>query len=296
VAVRVFDHFGGGGFAGPASEMFLECASRGERIPLAGPWRLAVEREIPLLPMSVFESLPPAPLALALQHAPGALFNGMLAPLIPYGLRGAIWYQGESNVDRHQEYRKLFVAFLRDLRTRWGQGQFPFYFVQLANFAASPTWPRLREAQAAADNEPETGMVVTLDVGDSNNIHPTNKQEVGRRLALWARARTYGEAALVCQGPRLERVSIEGSQVRVRFGSAAGLATADGRAPRAFTLAGPDGRHVAAQASIEAGDVLLSSPEVTRPCVVRYAFTDDPDVNLVNGAGLPAAPFRTDLT
>lgn len=296
VAVRVFDHFGGGGFAGPASEMFLECAASGERIALAGPWRLAVEREIPLLPMSVFESLPPPPLALALQHAPGALFNGMLAPLVPYGLRGALWYQGESNVDRHREYRTLFVAFMRDLRTRWGQGQFPFYYVQLANFVASPSWPRLREAQAGAEIEPETGMVVTLDVGDAHDIHPTNKQEVGRRLALLARARTYGEAALPCQGPRLERVSIEGSQARVRFASAAGLRTADGRAPRGFTLAGPDGRHVEAQAMIEGGDVILSSPEVGRPCAVRYAFSDAPDVNLQNGAGLPAAPFRTDLT
>lgn len=296
VAVRVFDHFGAGGFAGPAGEMFLECAARGERIPLTGAWRLGVEREIPLLPMNVFESLPRPPLALALQHAPGALFNAMLAPLVPYALRGMIWYQGESNVDRHAEYRGLQVALIRDLRTRWGRGQFPFYYVQLANFVASPGWPRLREAQAAAENEPETGMVVTLDVGDSQDIHPTNKQEVGRRLSLWARARTYGEAALVHQGPQLERVSIEGSRVRVRLAHAEGLNTTDGRAPRGFTLAGPDGRHVAARASLEGGDVLLSSAEVARPCAVRYAFEDDPRVNLQNGAGLPAAPFRTDLT
>jgi sialate O-acetylesterase len=296
IAVRVFDHFGGGGFAGPAGEMFLECVALGERIALAGPWRVGVEREIPLLPMSVFESLPRPPLALALQHAPGALFNAMLAPLIPYALRGAIWYQGESNVDRHQEYHTLMLALIRDLRTRWGQGQFPFYYVQLASFAASPTWPRLREAQSAASSEPETGMVVTLDVGESSNIHPSNKQEVGRRLALWARARTYGEAELVHEGPRLLNVAIDGSVVRVRFTNAGGLRTADGGEPRGFSLAGLDGRHVPARASIDESDVLLSCPEVARPCAVRYAFSDDPDVNLQNGAGLPAAPFRTDLT
>jgi sialate O-acetylesterase len=294
VAVRVFDHFGGGGFAGPASQMFLECPARGERLPLAGPWRVQVEREIPLVPMNVFQSFPPPPLALAQQHVPAALFQGMIAPLVPYAIRGALWYQGESNVDRHATYRALQLALLRDWRTRWGQGQFPFYYVQLANFTATPTWPLLREAQAEAASEPATGMVVTLDIGDPRDIHPTNKQEVGRRLALWARARTYGEASLAHAGPGLERVSIEGSRARVRFSHAEGLTTSDGRAPRGFTLAGPDGRHQPAQARIEAGDVWLESASVGSPRAVRYAFVDTLDANLQNAAGLPAAPFRTD--
>ncbi|HWO08625.1 MAG TPA: sialate O-acetylesterase, partial [Polyangiaceae bacterium] len=196
LAVRVFDHFGGGGFAGPASQLALECPALGERIALAGPWRVIVEREIPLVPMSVFESFPAPPLALAQQHTPAALFHGMTAPLIPFALRGAIWYQGESNVGEPERYSALMRALIRDYRTRWGQGQFPFYYVQLANFRASSGWPRLREAQTEALSEPATGMVVTLDIGDPDDIHPRNKREVGRRLALLARAHGYGEHAL----------------------------------------------------------------------------------------------------
>jgi len=294
IAVRVFDHFGAGGFAGPSGQMFLECPARGERLPLAGPWRVEVEREIPLVPMNVFQSFPPAPLALAQQHAPAALYHGMIAPLIPYAIRGALWYQGESNVDRHASYRAQQVALIRDLRTRWGQGQFPFYYVQLANFTATPTWPLLREAQAEAGTEPETGMVVSLDIGDPNDIHPTNKQEVGRRLALLARARTYGERSLAHEGPRLERIRVEGARVRVRFAQAEGLGTSDGEPPRGFSLAGPDGRHHPASAQIEASEVLLESPAVREPRAVRYAFVDTLDANLENASGLPAAPFRTD--
>jgi sialate O-acetylesterase len=294
LAVRVFDHFGGGGFAGPASEMYVECPARAERQAIAGAWQVRVEREIPLVPMSVFESLPHPPLALAQHNAPAALFNGMVAPLIPYAIRGALWYQGESNVDRHESYRALMLALVRDFRTRWGQGQFPFYYVQLANFAASPAWPRLREAQAEVASEPETGMVVTLDIGEAGDIHPRDKQEVGRRLALWARARTYGESSLAHEGPRLTRVRIEGSVARVQFAHAEGLTTDDGKAPRGFTLAGADGRHVPAQARIEDGDVLLDATEVPAPAAVRYAFVDTLEPNLCNTARLPAAPFRTD--
>lgn len=294
LAVRVFDHFGGGGFAGPASQMFLECPARGERLPLAGPWRVQAEREIPLVPMDVFQSFPPAPLALAQQNVPAALFHGMIAPLVPYAIRGALWYQGESNVDRHASYRALQLALLRDWRTRWAQGQFPFYYVQLANFTATPTWPLLREAQAEAASEPATGMIVTLDIGDPRDIHPTNKQEVGRRLALLARARTYGEASLPHAGPQLEQATIEGSRVRVRFTHAEGLTTSDGQPPRGFTLAGPDGRHHPARAHIQASDVWLESAHVSAPRAVRYAFVDTLDANLQNAARLPAAPFRTD--
>lgn len=295
LAVRVFDHFGAGGFAGPSGEMWLQGSGQaGPRLPLAGPWRCAVEREIPLVPMSVFSTCPRAPLALAQQNAPAALFHGMIAPLIPYALRGALWYQGESNVERHQSYRALQIAMLRDWRTRWGQGQLPFYYVQLANYVASASWPLLREAQAEACTEPETGMVVTLDIGDANDIHPTNKQEVGRRLSLWARARAYGETSLVHEGPRLARVLSDGPRARVKLANADGLRTCDGQPPRGFSVAGGDGRYVPARAVIEGDEVLLTSPDVPSPCSVRYAFTDHLEVNLENGAGLPAAPFRTD--
>jgi sialate O-acetylesterase len=294
LAVRVFDHFGGGGFVGVPSEMHLESsACPGERVPLAGPWRYAVEREIPLVPMSVFNGYPAPPAALAQQNTPAALFHGMIAPLVPYALRGAIWYQGESNAERHALYRAQQIALIRDWRTRWGQGQFPFYVVQLANFKASPGWPRLREAQASARAEPEADFVVTIDIGDSNDIHPSNKQEVGRRLSLLARARAYGED-VVHHGPHLRSYTVEERCVRVQLDGAVGLCTSDGEAVRGFWLAGDDGKFVAARAEIQGSDVVLSASEVPEPRAVRYAFSDDPDANLINGAGLPAEPFRTD--
>jgi sialate O-acetylesterase len=295
IAVRVFDHFGNGGFAGPASELFVARADgEGERIPLTGSWKYQVEREIPLVPMTVFQSAPVLPLALALQNAPASLFHGMIAPLVPYALRGAIWYQGESNAPRSAQYRALQVALIRDWRTRFGQGQFPFYLVQLANFRASADWPRLREAQAQALSEPETGMALSLDIGDPEDIHPQNKQEVGRRLGLLARAHCYGERELIAEGPRVARVDIEGQQVRVRFSHARGLRTSDGAAVRGFALAGSTGPFQAARAQIVGEEVWLECPAISQPCAVRYAWADAPDVNLQNAAGLPAEPFRSD--
>ncbi|HKO92498.1 MAG TPA: sialate O-acetylesterase [Polyangiaceae bacterium] len=295
IAVRVFDHFGNGGFAGPTGEMFLERSDgKGERVPLNGRWRYQVEREVPLVPMDVFQTAPPLPVALALHNSPASLFHGMLAPLVPYALRGAIWYQGESNTARASQYRALQVALIRDLRTRFAQGQFPFYYVQLANYRASLDWARLREAQSDALSEPETGMVISLDIGDSQDIHPKNKQEVARRLSLLARSRTYGERELVADSPRVERVSISGREVRVRFAHARGLCTADGGPVRGFALAGPLGRFELARAQIVGDEVWLEAPGLSEPRAVRYAWADDPDANLQNGAGLPAAPFRSD--
>lgn len=295
IAVRVFDHFGDGGFAGPSSELYIERADgAGERLRLSGDWQYCVEREIPLVPMDVFRTLPPAPLALALQNAPAALFNGMIAPLVPHALRGIIWYQGESNTARHAHYAALHLALVRDWRTRFGQGLLPFYFVQLANHRATPDWPKLREAQARLLCEPETGMVVSIDVGDPNDIHPRNKRAIGHRLSLLARARTYGESGVVADGPALAGLDIRGSEVHVRFANALGLRCAKGEAPRGFELAAADGRYVAAAARIQGDTVVLSSAAVPEPVAVRYAWADDPDANLENGAGLPAAPFRTD--
>jgi sialate O-acetylesterase len=295
IAVRVFDHFGNGGFAGPATELFVARADgEGERIPLTGSWRYQVEREIPLVPMTVFQSAPVPPLALAQQNAPASLFHGMIAPLLPYALRGALWYQGESNTARAAQYSALLVALIRDWRTRFGQGQFPFYLVQLANFRAAGDWPRLREAQAQALSEPETGMAVSLDIGEALDIHPQNKQEVGRRLGLLARAHCYGERELVAEGPRVRQVVIRGQEVRVRFAHARGLRSNDGTAVRGFALAGPTGPFQAARAQIVGEEVWLECADIRQPRAVRYAWADDPDVNLQNGAGLPAAPFRSD--
>jgi sialate O-acetylesterase len=181
-------------------------------------------------------------------ECPASLFHGMIAPLVPYALRGAIWYQGESNTARAAQYAALLVALIRDWRTRFGQGQFPFYQVQLANFRGAGDWPRLREAQAQALSEPQTGMAVSLDIGESLDIHPKNKQEVGRRLSLLARAHCYGERELSAEGPRVAQVVIRGREVRVRFSQARGLRTSDGLAVRGFALAGPTGPFAARRA------------------------------------------------
>ncbi|MGC4111457.1 MAG: sialate O-acetylesterase [Nocardioides sp.] len=293
IAVRVFDHYGLGGFMGPARALL---ARSGDHVqPLVGPWRWQVERTIPKVPDSVFATLPPLPPEINFPNHPTALFNGMIAPLIPCGLRGFIWYQGESNVGQHDSYQQRFTALIRDWRGRWGQGQLPFYFVQIANFEQNGLWALLREAQTRALAEPETGMAVTIDVGEARDIHPRNKQDVGRRLALLARARAYREPGIVATGPTLARVEIDGAMAHVHWNSATGLRTRDGpSAVLGFELAGADGKFHEAVARIAGEVVTVTSAAVPAPRHVRYAWADSPATNLVNGAGLPAAPFRTD--
>lgn len=293
IAVRVFDHYGLGGFMGPARALV---ASSGDfNQPLAGPWRWQVERTIPKVPDSVFATCPPPPPEINFQNQPAALFNGMIAPLIPFGLRGFIWYQGESNVGQHDSYQARFTALIRDWRGRWGQGQLPFYFVQIANFEQNGLWPQLREAQTRTLAEPATGMAVTIDIGDPRDIHPRNKQDVGRRLALLARTGTYGETEIVAAGPTLARVEIDGAEARIHWNSARGLRTRDGAAEvLGFELAGADGKFHRATARINGETVIVTAAAVPAPHHVRYAWTDSPATNLVNDAGLPAAPFRTD--
>jgi sialate O-acetylesterase len=295
VAVRVFDHFGEGGLLGPRSELFLETAARGgDRLPLTGPWRCQVEHRIDFVSGDVFGDCPPLPDALCVENAPGALFHGMIAPLVPFGLRGFLFYQGESNVDTHDTYRDRFVTLIRDWRTRWDDPRLPFYFVQLANFVASPAWAWLREAQTGALTEPQTGMAVTIDIGDPRDIHPRNKQDVGSRLARLALARTYGQPGVEWSGPVLERVDIDGRQMRLRFAHGEGLRARGGGPPRGFAVAGADGVYREADARIVDGGVVAASNAVPVPVCVRYAWSDNPEANLENSAGLPAAPFRTD--
>ncbi len=241
---------------------------------------------------------PQPPRALRPQHKPAALFNAMVAPLTPFAIRGAIWYQGENNGSRGQGllYRKLFRSMIEDWRGEWGLGPFPFLFVQLANYARVPpqsTWPELREAQARALGLINTGMAVTIDIGNPTDIHPRNKQDVGLRLALAARAVAYGETGLEHSGPAFRQATPEGSALRLWFDHAAGGLEARGGALEGFEVAGADGRFVTANARIEDGTVLVSSPQLERPSQARYAWAADPDGNLRNAAGLPASPFRT---
>lgn len=227
---------------------------------------------------------------------PAHLFNGMVAPLIPYRIRGVIWYQGESNVGRAWQYRTLFPTMIQGWRKAWGRGDFAFYYVQIApyRYNAPEACAELREAQALALRLRNTGMVVTMDIGDVNDIHPRNKQEVGRRLALWALARDYGKS-VTFSGPLFEKMTVVGREARIGFRYAEkGLSTSDGKAPSHFQIAGEDRKFVPAHARIEGREVVVWSEEVEHPVAVRYAWSDIATPNLVNGDGLPASPFRTD--
>jgi sialate O-acetylesterase len=241
---------------------------------------------------------PPFPGGPGTQHALSELFNGMIAPLQPYALRGVIWYQGESNWEQPREYAGLFPAMITAWRAQWGRDDLPFYFVQLPGYAQPDDatgrgWAWLREAQAQALDLPATAMAVTIDCGDPKNLHPHNKAVVGRRLARLAEAKLY-DITGDWSGPRYASAQREGAALRVHFDHAATGLISERTPPRAFELAGVDRKFHPATATIERDTVLVTSPAVPDPVAVRYAWTNAPDANLFNGAGLPAAPFRSD--
>ena len=223
---------------------------------------------------------------------PSCLFNGMVAPLIPYAFRGVIWYQGESNGGRGKQYRTLFPLMIKDWRSRWQQGDFPFCFVQLATYRSCD--PMVREAQLLTlARVPNTAMAVTTDVGDTNDIHPTRKRPVGERLALAARALAYGEK-IEFSGPLFESMKVKDGKATLRFSHAKGL-TAKGGGLTGFVIAGADKKLVPAEAVIQGETVVVSSPNVPAPEAVRYNWVSVAEGNLYNAAGLPASPFRTDI-
>jgi sialate O-acetylesterase len=228
-------------------------------------------------------------------NTPAGLYNGMIAPLTPYAIRGAIWYQGESNASEAHAfmYRRVFGGMIQDWRNRWGLGDFPFLFVQLANYKSNQWWPVLRESQTETLRLRNTAMAVTIDIGETSDIHPKNKQDVGKRLALAALHSVYGKA-VEYSGPVFRQASPEGSAMRVYFTHADGMQARGGGAIAGFTVAGADGNFVAADAKIEGDTIVVSSAQVAAPTAVRYAWADDPVANLVNQAGLPAGPFRSD--
>jgi sialate O-acetylesterase len=233
-------------------------------------------------------------------HSPAGLYNAMIAPLIPYGIAGAIWYQGESNAGRAYQYRTLFPAMIKNWRKDWGLGQFPFLFVQLANFMKTKpepgdsAWAELREAQSMTLALPNTGMAVIIDIGEADNIHPKNKQDVGKRLALWALANTY-DKKLVYSGPIYKSMKVDGNSIVLSFDHVGGgLIAKGGDELKGFAIAGADKKFVWADAKIEGDTVVVSSNEVSEPVTVRYAWADNPVCNLYNIEELPASPFRTD--
>ena len=231
---------------------------------------------------------------------PSGLYHGMIAPLIPYAIKGVIFYQGEANARRAFQYQKLFPAVIQGWRRDWGQGDFPFLFVQLPNFRkvqpqpGESEWAELREAQSMALLLPKTGMAVAIDLGEAEDLHPRNKRDVGRRLALAAQAVAYGQK-IVGSGPIYQAMDIRGDQVYLRIRSTGGgLVTRNGEALKGFAIAGEDRRFVWADAKIHDKVVVVWSGQVRNPVAVRYGWADNPECNLLNRGGLPASPFRTD--
>ena len=292
LAVRIYSHMWAGGFAGPAHEMTLTPDGIPEAIPvsLAGTWHCKMEHEWKLFGPPFGPDNP---------RSPCVLYNGMVQPLLPYAIRGVIWYQGERNVEKAYQYRRLFPALINDWRKSWNQGDFPFYFVQLANHLApqakpsESVWAELREAQLMTTELRNTGMAVTIDIGEEQDIHPKNKQDVGKRLALYALAKVYGHT-LESSGPTLESAKFDEDHVRLTFSHLGGGLVAKGGELQGFSLAGEDRIFVWAQATIEGNTVVVTSANATNPVAVRYAWQDNPACTLYNQAGLPASPFRTD--
>jgi sialate O-acetylesterase len=273
-------------------------------VPLQDDWHMRLISDI---------GVRPDPLDAKMKDMGSFLWNGMVAPLVPAPFQGVIWYQGESNASRAEQYRTLFPDMIEAWRAAWGRGNFPFYFVQLANFDNRDGWPELREAQRETLTLPNTGMAVAIDIGDPDDIHPTNKQDVGRRLALWALAETYGvtrpsnplghlpligrlfQQPIPHSGPLFTRAEIEGPQIRLNFDHVyRGLETTDGGALKGFTIAEADGPFKPAKARIDGDTIVVTHPGMTTPTRVRYAWDINPEVNLINSAGLPAAPFGSD--
>ncbi|MGI4822563.1 MAG: sialate O-acetylesterase [Janthinobacterium lividum] len=235
------------------------------------------------------------------QNLPSVLYNGMVAPLLPYAVKGIIWYQGESNVSRADQYRTLFPALIRDWRSKWG-ADLPFLFVQLANWTkalpdpAESDWAELREAQAQTLALPRTGMAVAVDLGEADNIHPANKQDVGHRLALVARQVAYSDKQVVAAGPTYQRMAVQGNKVQLTFtnpGSGLEVKGSDGSL-KGFAVAGADKQFHWAKAQVQGKTVTLTCDAVPTPVAVRYDWANNPDGNLYNKEGLPAVPFRTD--
>jgi predicted TIM-barrel fold metal-dependent hydrolase len=282
---------GGGGFFGPAEQMkAYPSGDESVAISLAGPWRVQE---------TAARAVTGAPLV-GNPNIPSVLYNGMIAPLIPFAIKGAIWYQGESNADRAYQYNKLLQTMIVDWRSRFGVGDFGFHIVSLANFmktSGAPqesAWAELREAQAAtAKALPNCGIAMAIDIGDAANIHPLNKKEVGRRLALSALANTYGKV-IEWSGPWYKSMEITDKGIRITFDHAQSGLFAKGDKLTGFAIAGADRKFVWASAVSDGNTVLVSSPSVAAPVAVRYGWADNPVCNLYNKENLPAVPFRTD--
>jgi len=290
IAIRVLDTGGGGGVWGSKEQLQL-INSSGKQIDLAGKWRYRSSISI--------TDIPPRPQSPDSPYRPTVLYNAMSKPLMPFAIRGAIWYQGEANAGRAYQYRELFPTMIQSWRVNWQLGDFPFLFVQLANFQpsldhpADSEWAELREAQSMTLSLPATGMAVAIDIGDAKDIHPKNKQDVGYRLALNALAKVY-QHKVIYSGPIYQSMSFEDNKIRLHFDHVGSGLMALGDKLTGFAVAGEDKVFVWADATIDGNTILVSHPDISRPVAVRYAWADNPICNLYNREGLPALPFRTD--
>lgn len=289
LAVRVSDFGGEGGIHGKAEELYVE--ADGKRISLAGDWKYRIGLSL--------KGFPPAPVSpIQSSSYPTVLFNAMVKPWTAFPIKGVIWYQGEANVGRSEQYGDLFPALITDWRRQW-RSNFPFYFVQLANFMESKKiqpnseWAALREAQTKALKLDQVGMAVTIDIGLADDIHPKNKQEVGRRLALLALAGSYGKN-VSSSAPVFQNYIIKGDKMELDFGQRQDGFKIKDTTLKGFTIAGPDRVFYSAEAMVQNGKIIVSSPKVSVPLAARYGWADNPDCNLYGENGLPVAPFRTD--
>lgn len=293
IVVRMMNTSGGGGIKGTKSQLKVYPVNGGtlNAISLAGEWKYKVDVDIAAMPAYPYDE------SIFSANYPSSLFNGMINPIIPFAIKGAIWYQGESNVYDAKLYGQIFPEMVKCWRTEWKQGNFPFYFVQIApyDYGKDSKSQLLREAQLnslkAISN---SGMAVTMDIATINNIHPPAKEAVGNRLAYWALAKNYGKKEVVFSGPLYKSMKIMGNKISISFDYAdKGLISKDGELI-SFEIAGSDGKYVKAKAVIEKNTVVVSSPEVLNPVAVRYGWSNIATPNLFNKAGLPASSFRTD--
>ncbi len=290
IVVRVLDTGGGGGIYGDKKEIkILPVNAPEDTISLAGPWRYMAS--------SSAAKLPPRPRMLAVgAHTVSSLYNAMISPLLPYRIKGAIWYQGESNCSRSRSYEALFESMIDCWREGWGVRALPFYYVQIAPFlyAQGGDCAGVREAQRRVMNLENTGMAVTSDIGNILDIHPRNKQDVGKRLALWALKNTYGKEVGECSGPIFKGIKAEGNKARLFFDHCeSGLAVREGHTLSSFKLAGSDGIFLPAEAAIDGKCVILSCPLISNPVGVCYAWSNTAEGNLINKEGLPASCFNS---
>ena len=292
LVVRVISTNGKGGFI---PDKRYELLAGGKTIDLKGTWQYQVGATADPLPGTTF-----------FQYKPGGLFNGMIAPLVNYTIKGVIWYQGEASTGNAREYQQLFPALITDWRQKWHQagattGDFPFLYVQLANYLpatdqpSESQWAELRQAQLKTLSVPNTAMAVSTDAGEWNDIHPLNKETVGKRLALAAKYVAYHDKNVVYSGPIYQSMKRKGHKIILTFSNTgSGLIVKGGGELKPFAIAGADSQFVWARAKLNGNQVIVWSDQVPNPVVVRYAWADNPEgANLYNQEGLPASPFTT---